>query len=280
MPLIPIPEAPKKKRSSELYHLLEGYWRDADLHYGPGPHPSGTSQDVHGGGSDGQPSAVEKRRSAFQKEMEEMLARNKRNRATVKALNESGDYPGVTFEYSTDSYGFQVGEYENVAAATYHKDTKTIRMYKGAFRDDGTAKEYMLAHEYQHHIWHEFNNRFSEENQEIMSLMKGEDDRGDWPISMSGKVKPEYKGRWPTYEFYWDKLSSYEDLEKWEELDGVSQYSRVYWQEKAVGELGRWRAINETLAEIAYLEHDDNLGLVDEEWIELYNGIRKLHGIQ
>lgn len=70
--------------------------------------------------------------------------------------------------------------------------------------------------------------------------------------------------------------------ERMEKEDGHSDYSSAHWQPKAINTInGTKNAINETLAEIARMEENDDVRTGDRRargpWLDLYKGIRQLY---
>ena len=64
--------------------------------------------------------------------------------------------------------------------------------------------------------------------------------------------------------------------EKWEQLrdeDGVSSYSKAYWEGTKTGTVDRWRAVHETLAEIARQKEAARPG--DSKPTKLWKGLYK-----
>jgi hypothetical protein len=92
------PQSPDEKKAEEW----AGYAADAELHYGPGPHKSGSSQDVHGDreGADGADEKTNETRTA----LPDIPTRNIIDRAIAGGFT----YQPFTEEYPTTGYVYSI----------------------------------------------------------------------------------------------------------------------------------------------------------------------------
>jgi hypothetical protein len=251
----------------------------ADLHYGPGPHASGSPQKAHGyryryrTGVGGKTVRIRITggRSEGHKKTDAMLEKHRLGRELAAKANEF--YQGVEIVYTHERRSFKVGDNDYNSAGSYNPETNTITLRPGAIDKYGRLKDATLFHELQHARWKKFQDMYYAEYAEIMELAEQSDSIADWPIDLQGELKPGYEGRWPAYELYQKSISSDERIAYWGTLNRVGDYSAAYW-DAAEDNVDRILAINETLAEIAEAEQYGTTKGIPDEWMQLFREIK------
>lgn len=166
-------------------------------------------------------------------------------------------------EYGGDGYAFSVGEDNFIAAGQFDPSTGKITLYKGALVNDEVTKA-VTAHETQHAKYNSVMNEYHTEVRKIL------DDPRDM-ITMSGKVRDEFKGELQTYSAIQPYIESRanELIKK----DGITSYSTSYWKAYKDGKVHFDTAVNETLAEVA---NQKALGInvgIPTVWRQMYNDV-------
>lgn len=137
--------------------------------------------------------------------------------------------PGPVFTVGTDAYEL---------AGSYNPATGRIDVYEGAFATDETLGS-LVAHEVSHHQFRQ--------TRRAHDLIE----RDPQYANDAGLLEPEARRRFPALAAWEDATDQYELLEA---EDGVSPYSRAYWDAWKRGQTfpqGIWTPINETLAEMS-----------------------------
>lgn len=113
----------------------------------------------------------------------------------------------------------------------------------------------VMAHEVEHQRFQTVLDRYSEDNRAISAEMARIKADGGNPFAPrqgvmkpDGSIRPEYAGRFPTYEAINPFM---EDIHGLAATDGVSSYSRMWWDAWTAGKAQTDQAVHETLAEMA-----------------------------
>ena len=195
---------------------------------------------------------------------------------------------------------FKVAGQTRNAAAHFDPDTGKVVLFKGSF--DPTNSDSIsdiLAHEFTHLRFHDLQDQREIENQLILNQSQrflkdgptpydpripieiAEADRDpvwnnhkDDPLKPNGELKPEYYGRYPAVAL-WD-LHIGNEWDALYESDGVTEYSRKWWDHAKNWGGSPVAAINETLAEIAMLDLRRKT-LADNEYYKVHKAWRRLY---
>ena len=141
--------------------------------------------------------------------------------------------------------------------------------------------EGILAHEVQHSRWTDFRKQQQSQFTEVTMSVRNNPDKKDWLINMDGSLRnPANKDRLWAYELN-EKYLSGNKFSKLRELDGVSEYSKAYWEKERKSGGSLWDtnlAINETLAEIARIDvgayRGGDVSSVDPLWMGFYKELK------
>lgn len=189
--------------------------------------------------------------------------------AAKKIAKELGyDPQKVTIGPMDLNYEFEVnGRKMYAAGLAYTHDGRnfpkgTIQIFPAKIPYNLSTLKEIMAHEIMHHKYQSVLDRYYAERANITAVMdkvraEGGDEWGrSGVLSASGEPREAYKGRWPVYEKFdphTPENRSRTDVFKLAENDGVSDYSRLYWDawKSSVVKRNGESAIHETLAEMA-----------------------------
>lgn len=193
-------------------------------------------------------------------------------------------YDSHMIEYAGEPFKFTVGGQNYTAGGTYHPDTRRIRLYEGAFTPDKSAVyKGLVAHEIQHDRFNTFRKVVDAQRKEIVARRDEEQKTVgyDWRTSfekVDGTFRdPKDNKRYAAYLLN-DKLTDPKTYKSLHKADGVTGYSASYWRDfdtKGKRTDDYYKAINETLAEVASLKATGNWDKVKAPWKGLYNEVSK-----
>ena len=173
------------------------------------------------------------------------------------------NFPINKIKYHAAEKTFKIGERELKYGGSYNPDSDEITIYHAeGWKQD--AMNAVMAHEVMHSKLDEHLAKHKKEL-EIISEPWRQSDREKYIAWESGKLKPEYVGKFPHYE--WERKWFIENSKSLKMFDGVTQYSSYYWEEYGFS----GRAFEETMAEIAKLDYQGRLSEVKAPWRECYN---------
>jgi len=155
----------------------------------------------------------------------------------------------IHFKKDSDAEWFNLNGKFYKTAGVAHLGRGTIDLYPGKMTPE--QFEPLVAHEVEHHKVQFFLNEQRRELEEIIKSPEyGKRKKG--PMLPSGKLRPEYRDKYPAVDAY-DRLvgDHYEQLKT---EDGVSDYSRDWWAAYKNGKASIEQAWHETLAEMAHNE--------------------------
>lgn len=188
-------------------------------------------------------------------------------RRSKEIAAQMGVSPSIIHVVHKEPRAFTVGNQQFHEAGHYDPRTGMIEInVQGSYDDRMSVTNGIAAHEVSHAIYDAARLAQQAEHKEISDLSEAETKR---LFRASGYVRPEFQAevheRWPVsamfYRHLGDPYMETEDeqrggsryIKKTEQLakdDGVSDYSRSYWQEDLLKQSGGTeRAVNETLAE-------------------------------
>jgi hypothetical protein len=167
---------------------------------------------------------------------------------------------------------FTVGGQTFYAGGEYFADKREIQIY-----DIGHIDEYdteaMLAHELEHDRWAVFKIKASEERKLIEIEHRKSSKKGKHILNKNGDIIiPEYEKKYPNYHTLQDSIFS-RNSEGFANLDGVSEYSKSYWNKAndGTGSIMEFEsAVNETLAEINRINHGGSVRSGDMYWKSIH----------
>jgi len=172
---------------------------------------------------------------------------------------------------------FKVGDRVFTYGGSADLKDGTIQIWPEAIAPIGRGLEGLMAHEIAHEKFQVFLTAYEEERsrfgkEEAERYRK--DKKGEWTRaddSIKSEFEEQYKQAYPLSYALRDSYQSYEDREKMHTDDGVSDYSRAYWDEynKARG-MTTPTVYHETVAEMARIELETGKLPGSGEWKKLY----------
>jgi len=221
-----------------------------------GDHPRAENgQFGSGGGGEGE--AVKEKPTISQEHLESVTAA-----ATYRAIKLG--YPAskikvVSYSPATYKLGdveFKPGAEAYTGPGHPEHPKGTIVVYAGQTNPEHIHG--LMAHEVMHQKFETVLDKARDEKKDIMNEMdrltaEGKDPWRDGPLKASGEVRESYAGRWPVYEKIDPILSG--KSSKLAKEDGVTDYSRMWWDAHKKGHANTKQAIHETLAEMANNHH-------------------------
>jgi hypothetical protein len=204
------------------------------------------------------PAIVEK----ADRERAEVAARVNRIREQAAKIAGAMGYDPAKLQVSTEEKMFEAGgmRFRTTGEAFLENGMEeskgTIRIYVD--RDAPKLDPAVVAHEVQHQRTQAVLNAYQTQKQRLVedSRIGGGVPGKDNPLATDGGIKPGYEKDYPVYAAMWpvwEKPAAAEFIE----ANGVSEYSRAWWQDFKAHqhEAGSWSraelAIHETLAEMA-----------------------------
>lgn len=199
-------------------------------------------------------------------------------------------------QYEGAPYKFSVGGTNYTAAADYNPDTRVIRIYNGSVKEfsytdvEGMQEvlktridvtRSVVAHEIQHDKWNSFMNAAERESAAISDRLTTERMEGvNWRDSF---MRPDGSYRNPADADKYkaqdlrSRLLNHTTMDELRRMDGVTGYSASYWthfdKTKKTGDY--YRAVDETLAEVAALRQKGEVTKIAKPWNVLYTEIGK-----
>lgn len=179
--------------------------------------------------------------------------------------------------YGGSGYKFTVNGEEFTAAANYNRNNGLVTMFDGALEDAAEVKQ-ILAHEITHAKFHAI--VYDKFSAEAVAFSK-EYQSASYEVATSmaranGEVQGEYRDKYPVY----SALQPYIEgpgMHKMQESDGVTDYSKAYWQAYEKGQTTYLNAVNETLAEIASLKAMGVNKGIAKVWRQAYREVSTLY---
>lgn len=203
-------------------------------------------------------------------------------RPVINQVAKELGYDPRMIEYAGKPFNFTVGGLNYTAGGTYSPDTRRIRLYEGAFTSDmENVYKGLVAHEIQHDRWNSFMKRAQEQRNEVNSRLQEEQKQGvhyrNSFMKPDGTFRdPADNKRYSAYIRQYD-LTDDKTLKVLRKSDGVTGYSASYWtQFEKTGKTDHYyRAIDETIAEVASLKTSGQWDKVKSPWKKFYTEMRK-----
>lgn len=229
---------------------------------------------------------------------EERRAKVERRAADI--AKQMGVNPSIINVVDKEPREFQVGNLKFHEAGHYDPRTGMIEINaRNSYDDRMSVTQGIAAHEVSHAIYDAARAEQAAEHEEISNLPKAEIDR---LYRASGYVRPETRqevhDRWPVSAAFYQHIGdSYleteaeqqgesrfkRNMDALEKADGVSDYSRAYWQKGALSQSGGFeRAVNETLAEVARYQMTSPAWegkKPDEIWTRFRDDLQRIAGL-
>ena len=209
------------------------------------------------------------------------------------------NYPTDNISYSAERYTFQLNGETRVAAGLAYLDTGKIVIYPNQINRSEDVRN-VMAHEIGHQVFQTVQNRQSTERDRVLGepdvLVQDQDKdslnpprrqpamRADGSLREGVGLEEKYPAYALTNKF---DVASLKQLEK---EDGVTQYSRDWWQAFSAGTATRSQAMHETFAEISSLDYthrgNPSTKLVNSSlkffgvkptWIKFYNAHQRAY---
>lgn len=183
-------------------------------------------------------------------------------------------------EYAGQGYEFEVGGTKYRAGGSYSPETGRIKLYEGGFTPDKTqVYKGLVAHEIQHDRFASFMKRADEQNKEVAERLQQESKAGVHYTQSFMKADGTFRDPANNKKYKAMLLRSklIDDYEALKKADGVSGYSASYWEAFKKSGKTDWfyRAVDETIAEVASLKANGQYDKVKPPWKMLYNEISK-----
>ena len=238
----------------------------------PAGQPGGGQWGEGGGGGATAHAAGKTTRERISERADEKLRR--RADANIKAQLVAKDlgFPPAKIKAEVGDHKFTLGGKEYVAAGTANRESGEITIWSDHVNpDDDLEFKGLVAHEVEHQRFNTVFQAQREESKAVMALPSDADH-----MRPDGTLRPPYDEQFPIY----SGMLKYYGMKSTElhEQDGVSEYSREYWEDWKAGKTDTFKAIHETLAEIARFDAEgiaDHLIAVKErpDWVALYDWI-------
>jgi len=192
-----------------------------------------------------------------------------RHRLSVAQVAQTLRFPAEKITvYETAGRAFEVGGRQWHEAGHFDPNTGEISLYSGAFGATGIVDRGLLAHEVQHVRFHAVMEKYKEENTQFLKDRDAQDD--------AGFLKPGAAKKYPTLaaiQVHWEGSSWHQMVAS----DGLTEYSKSYWNAARQGKGTTIAAINETLAEIARIHEATGVIQGDASWRGFYKMINKVY---
>jgi len=193
------------------------------------------------------------------------------NEKEIKQIAASlGHDPKKVNVYIAEGRDFMVNGKHFTTAGTYSPETDEIEIF-GLYNMTTNEAKGIVAHEVMHGKFERFNDLAKAQMDEIRSIP-------DWDkvvIRADGSLRDGYEKYW-AYDLQYNYINKFETMEHLQKTDGITDYSRAWWGQVNQFTDTKYRAINETLSEIARAEIWGTLSSdeIDPEWFKLYNRIK------
>jgi hypothetical protein len=192
----------------------------------------------------------------------------------MKALG----YPPAKLTIEREPYTFTLNGSKRYAAGVASLATGEVVLYPEHLSYDGIRG--VTAHEVMHQKFQAALNEYDVEREAIRDDERG--DRYTGVLQGSGEVAKEFAEDYPVYATLYPLMMGDMNSSRFNELqksDGVTGYSREWWQEFESGKAKWQQAFHETLAEMAYLEvtNPAKLKEVAKPWRDLYREVTLLY---
>jgi hypothetical protein len=158
-----------------------------------------------------------------------------------------------------ESYPVKIGDWSFEAVGSYDRTAKTINLFKPVGGMSRKQMLHIIGHEYAHHEFDSVMNEFR--RQEELAIKDPED-----PMYPSGEIREEFLGRYPILALV-SKIWRGTGYDKLEKDDGVTPYSKSWWEKYRAGQTSGWGVdsglagvfvpMNETYAEVRALKYSD-----------------------
>jgi phage-related protein (TIGR01555 family) len=171
---------------------------------------------------------------------------------TAKAFDFSRYRGSISFSDEKKTFALNGKEYEYAGAAYITGQRKgDIVIYTNATTLGGAAK--VMAHEIGHEQTQYVLDVLQDEKEQIYQLEKTEGINA--VRNAMDMLRPEYREKFPLY----DRINHVFDTRLLSEEDGITDYSREWWQAFKDGKCDAMTAMHETLAEMSMLEYEGSL---------------------
>lgn len=205
--------------------------------------------------------------------LEEWLAKvHKLRTDNVTAVAKLVGIPeGVSIEVVDDRPQMLLEGMRYEIGGQYDPATNTIRIYNGSFKDDNTVDPGIVAHEIQHSKFNYWRKWAVKEHRALMAMETVEMEKFFNPgrgLTTEGESRFRYYASWRRFRDDSFQVALERD-------DGVTSYSKSWWDSYKNNVASFEHTTDETLAEIARLKTQYNPALT-KEWRRLYDEINKL----
>jgi hypothetical protein len=195
-------------------------------------------------------------------------------RSTAEEMGKRANFDTSKIKFGEVAPDYVLNGRHFKAAGVANLGSGEITLYPGAESSEEFFRG-VVAHEMEHQKFQFFLDEQSRELEEIIKLPKPERRRDD-PMKPDGTLRtPELREKYPAYSAYTEIIGKHYDELK--EEDGVTKYSREWWQAYNNKTANIEQAWHETMAEIAFLMHKDEEGSkVSRNWNKLFNTVNQI----
>jgi len=175
-------------------------------------------------------------------------------------------------DFTDEDYAFELDGKHYKAAGTAHLDNtvpggRFIRIYTNQVT--GASIDNVVAHEVGHQKFESAVDQYTYEKAKVMDAYKGKD-----IMKPSGELRDEYKAEFPIYTKW---FAAYESkVDSLVDNDGVSEYSREWWDAHKTGKATGKQAFHETIAEMNALYVTTGKLPGAKVWKDFYNTVDEL----
>ena len=194
-------------------------------------------------------------------------------RAVITAL----DYDPAKFRINRGDRPFNLNGRQYMTAGLAHLDTGEIEIFPSQLTRASVAG--VVAHETQHQKFEKVITAYMAERERMH-----EDKRNGraWILKPDDTMRDEYAKDYPIYTAFHPVIEKMGIKDKLIETDGVSEYSRDWWQAYGKHEASFKQAAHETLAEMARLDWEHGggqwgLAMAAPVWRKAYSTINKIY---
>jgi phage-related protein (TIGR01555 family) len=188
-----------------------------------------------------------------------------------------GYSPGLV-EISTEDKDFELnGKMHKTAGLAYTSGPQkgTIVLYQQHCLPSFVGG--LTAHETEHQIFQAALDEYSEERGRMREDKRGGEGWRGTIMKPDGTLRDEYAADYPVYTALYPVLEHGDVWDKLEQTDGVSDYSREWWEAYQHNSADRRSALHETMAEIAKGHWETGKVEAAPVWRRLYSTVNKLY---
>jgi len=192
------------------------------------------------------------------------------------------EYMGIdkSVGYSTEwPRKFMVGDKQYETGGWFSPKDNVVTICTNT-RPDNPGLPGLISHEAMHAKFEAVKKAYDLEDEKLFNDMVSERGGRKGVTAPDGKIRPEYQAEYPIHTVMPNGFGGNADTLRKD--DGITDYSRAYWEAEATNSSDALLATNETLAEMARLDHEGSLPRLlwyknSKSYKPLYEAIHKLY---